>query len=629
MRERRGANINTHVVRLHRFLPFSTAHDQIYEEYQTGEDNLDLETVAISYAVEAIKSGARCVILTGDAGHGKTHMCRRLIEEALLGYDGIAAREHLRRHCDGTFPIPPAAGRSGVKLRLHKDLSEMKPPSRAAEFLEAHREGDDEALVVCANEGRLRAIISSEGAGPMCNSIAELFRESFDKGVTANANGRVHIINLNYQSVAAENQRTPGSLLGRVLDSWVGDGRRWGEKSCGTCIHENVCPIRRNRALLAEEGDLTRTRIRRLQELFEVVERLGYVVTIREMLMLVAYLITGGLTCREVDQKLAGGTEEIGWQPTWAYYNLLFSPPSNLPPERVEKGIPVLAAIRRLDPGAIAIRHIDESILNLGNVFDAGQLDLQFNVAIGGRRQTVDAALGIDDFNGNPQTKADLVREAEATRLAVSALRRRAFFDEARGEGSVMARLGFRYGDVFLDLLRDKMSPPEKVKVKNTIVAGLHAIQGLRIPRTEATLYLVDPAFGKASADAAIIARQLPGSMINLRSASKAWLGGSDAKWFLPKSVDWIDRAVVLTVDESLGELRDLALDLLSFECIGRAASGYVNEEFYANEIRRVRTFLGQLAEKGRGEHAQISVFMDGRLQNVSLDMDVIQVGGQ
>jgi hypothetical protein len=623
------ANTNSHVARLHRFLPFSSVHDQIYEEYQTGEDDLDLETVAISYAAEAVRAGAQCVIFTGDAGHGKTHMCRRLIEDALLGYDSQAARAHLLSKCDGSCAIPPCGSSTGPHLRIHKDLSEIKPPRRAAEFLEQNGRRDGETLVVCANEGRLRAIISSEGAGPVCQSIAKLFASSFQTGNTADATGTTHIVNLNYQSVAARQAGGNGSLLKRVLASWVADGRRWGERACGTCIHESLCPIRKNRALLTEDGDTSTLRRRRLEEIFEVLERLGHVVTIREMLMLVAYLITGGLTCHDVDRRLTGESPKKGWQHEWTFYNLLFRSPPNLTAELAEKGIPMLAACRRLDPGAIAVRSVDEKILNKGNVFGPDELDLQFNIGAGAKQGTVDASHGIDDFNGNPQSKADLLREAEATGWAVSALRRRAFFDGAEDDGSVMLKLGFRYGDDFLRLLDGRLSTPQLVKLKSTVIAGLHAMQGLRIGRTETMLYLVDPAFGKASADAAIIARQIPSSRVSLKAASKAWLAGQESTWFTPKSVDWIDRAVILQIEEGSSDLRDLPLDLLSFECVTRAASGYVSEDFYANEIRRVRTFLGQLAEDGRGEGAQIAVFMHGRLQNVSLDMDVIQVGGE
>lgn len=623
------ASTNTHVIRLHRFLPFSAAHDQIYEEYQTGEDNLDLETVAIAYATKAIKSGATCVIFTGDAGHGKTHMCRRLLEKELLGYSSDHARKLLQESCNGNVVIHSHNKEISQQLRIHKDLSEIQPPSHAAHFLEEMTGRDGETLVVCANEGRLRAIINSNEASRVCAEIGNLFRQSFKHGITANTAAGIHIVNLNYQSVAAKTSHRSGSLLRRVLKSWVGDGRRWGDQSCGVCSHDSHCPIRRNRTLLMEQGVVSESRVRRIEEIFEVVERLGHVVTIREMLMLVAYLITGGLTCGDVDRRLSGNVMKNGWQHAWAFYNLLFRPPPNLPADRAYKGIPLLTALRRLDPGAIAVREIDELILNRGEVFPEAELDLLFLMATGGKPSVVDAAYGIDDFNGNPQNRADLIREAEATNLAVSALRRRAFFDAIDGERSVMLRLGFRFGDVFLSLLEGKLQPHERVRIKNTIIAGLHAIQGLRIARTETMLYLVDPAFGKASADAAIIARQIPSNRVNLLAASKAWYGGQEPDWFLPLSVDWIDRNVILQVDERLGDLRNLSLDLLAFECVARAASGYVSEDFYANEIRHVRTFLGQLAELSRNDSAQISIFMRGQLQNVSLDIGVIQVGGE
>lgn len=621
------ANINSHVVRLHRFLPFSAAHDQIYEEYQTGEDRLDLDTISIEYTANAIRAGAGCIVLTGDAGHGKTHMCRRLLEQSLLGHSPEIARQHLLESCNATVSIPPAEGVSVPSLRIHKDLSEIHPPSRAARLLEESAAYAGECLVVCANEGRLRAIVNSEGAGPVCAEIRQLFEESFRRGITADLKGHTHIVNLNYQSIAAAGVNRQVSLLRRALSSWVGDGRRWPERSCGTCDHREGCPIRRNRVLLAEDSG-SEARLRRLEEVFEVVERLGHVVTIREMLMLVAYMLTGGLTCDDVARFPSSAS--TGWQHPWIFYNLLFRSPPNLPGDRAEKVIPVLAALRRLDPGLIAVRRVDERILSLGQIFERGQLDLLFAVQVGGVRNVVDAAFGIDDFNGNPQTRADQQREADATRFAVAALRRRAFFDDDSARESVMQRLGFRFGDMFVRLLAGQMPVPDRVKAKNTIVAGLHAIQSLRTGKHETMLHLVDPAFGKASADAAIIARRIPVDRIYLMPASSAWLGGQEARWFIPRAVDWIDRSVVLRIDERLGQLRELPLDLLSFECISRAASGHVSEDFYANEIRQVRTFLGQLAEDGKvDESAQIMIFMRGQLQNVSLDMGVIQVGGE
>ena len=97
----------------------------------------------------------------------------------------------------------------------------------------------------------------------------------------------------------------------------------------------------------------------------------------------------------------------------------------------------------------------------------------------------------------------------------------------------------------------------------------------------------------------------------------------------MPNSVDWLDRTVILKITESDGVINSLPLDLLTFECITRAANGYVSESFYANEIRRIRTFLGQLAEHSREDQMQITIFTRDQLQNVSLDMNVIQVGGE
>ncbi len=265
----------------------------------------------------------------------------------------------------------------------------------------------------------------------------------------------------------------------------------------------------------------------------------------------------------------------------------------------------------------------------MGDVFLERQLDLAFVITVGGRTRMVDAALGIDEVVGNPQSRTELATESEAIATVVSALRRRAFFDdaEAADTGSMTARLGFRSGDQFLRMLDQTPPPQEQVKLKSTIVAGLHVIQGLRMSRTETTLYLVDPAFGRASSDAAIVARRIPTSSIHLIPARNGWVGGVP-EWTLPESVDWIDRTIILRIEERGAPPSDLALDLLSFECIARSASGYVSEDFYAHEIRRIRTFLGRLAGRGRTDEGQISLFINGKIQSVSIDMGVIQVGG-
>ncbi len=624
MPDDRIPRVNNHVSRLNRYLPFSAAHEQIYEEYQTGDDGLDLLTVALDYSQRAVASGARCIVLTGDAGHGKTHLCRRLIE-LVLGYDVPKSRELLKSRCDADQPIEHSSDRSHPKLRIHKDFSELDVP-RAAELLENSAGLVDEILIVCANEGRLRAIVHSSGAGLVCKDIVSLFERSFSEGLSSD-DGTVHIVNLNYQSVSAP-PRAGGreGLLRRTLQSWVGDGRRW--QVCSTCALVDKCPIRQNRALLVEEAALSERRTVRLEEMFQAVERLGQVITIREMLMLVSYLLTGGMRCEEVNRIASTNPHDAGWQHPWVFYTLLFTPPPGMSEDRLYKGIPVLSTFRRLDPGAIATRSVDDRVLNVGDVFPEGQLDLQFRLGNGGQCKLVDAAQGLDEFIGNPQNKAELAKETEVAAKAVKALRRRSVFDDADASKSLMSRLGFRHGDGFLGVIAETMTSTEQVRLKNLVISGLHSIQGLRIPRSEATLHLVDPAFGRASDDAAIIARRIAASQIQILPARRAW--PIDKEWKIGDSVDWIDRTVVVRVKEREqdGANTDLALDLLSFECVTRSASGYVSEDFYAHEIRRIRAFLGKLAAHGQAEGNEITLFLAGKVQRVSIDMGVIQVGG-
>lgn len=610
---------NGHVSRLNRYLPFSAAHDQIYEEYQS-DDGLSIETAALQYILKALDAGAQCIVLTGDAGHGKTYLCRRVLTD-FLDYDAVASRQLLKVSCDGRSPISEKSAGTKRAIRIHKDLSEISP-DLAAKFIEAHGQSSNETLIICANEGRLRAIVSSSNqTDGICEKISKLFQSSFETGLSSQ-DGDIHIVNLNYQSVAAAQNGTP-SFLRRVLHGWVGDGRKWGGSSCNTCLANAKCPIRLNRKMLAEDA-LADQRIHKLEELLATVERLGYVVTIRELLMLVAYMVTGGMNCEKVQANI----HNDGWQPDFAFYNLLFAPSQQISSEQLLKGIPILAALAKLDPGSIADRKIDERLLGRAEEFETGQLDLQFKVTISGKHKLIDVAEGVDDLIGAPQNRAELHKESTRLARPVAALRRRLFFDDVTGQDTMLRRLGFRHGDEFLGIIHQGLPPAKQVQLKNLIIAGFHAIQGLRMSRSETLLHLVDPAFGRASSDAAIIARRIPISSVQILPGKQSW-NAANSDWSIASSVDWSDRTVVVRINEKGDKCSDIALDLLAFECVARSAAGYVSEGFYSHQMRRIRTFLGALAESFGDNDGQIALFINGRVQSVSIDLNVIQVGGQ
>jgi hypothetical protein len=96
----------------------------------------------------------------------------------------------------------------------------------------------------------------------------------------------------------------------------------------------------------------------------------------------------------------------------------------------------------------------------------------------------------------------------------------------------------------------------------------------------------------------------------------------------LKASVNWLDRYIIIRIDNEDGSFDDLTLDLMGFECVAKASTGYIAEEFYSHDIRRIRNFLGKIAERADSINSRIDLFMDGKMSSISLDANMIQVDG-
>jgi hypothetical protein len=435
----------------------------------------------------------------------------------------------------------------------------------------------------------------------------------------------LHIINLNYQSIAGTDLQQK-SILHTTIKEWAQDSRRWNE-SCGSCSLSNSCPIYKNKCLLSD-GLLSDLRVQKLEKLFATAERLGCVVTVREALMTVAYLLTGGLSCSDV-HGLCSKNKSDGWQYEYIFYNLLFTPPKKISVDRLIKGIPVLSYLLRLDPGKNAIRNVDDRILNETGVFEAKELDLLFRIYMDHKEKLIDASNGIDDINFNPVNKKERQNESDKIALIVSALRRRAFFDDSIEHGATIERLSFEFGGIFEEILENKLSPKKSLEYKGLILSGLHMLQGLRLSSRENRLYLVDPAFGRATSEAAIISRAISSNSIKLLPMAEAWnIDATNENSSLRASVNWLDRYIIIRIDNEDNSFDDLTLDLMGFECVAKASTGYIADEFYSHDIRRIRNFLGKIAERADSINSRIDLFMDGKMSSISLDANIIQVDG-
>ncbi len=584
---------NAHVAKLSRYLPFSPLHSQIYEEQANPDHVKSIATKAGKFLKDAASDpSVRLVVLTGDAGHGKTHLCRVLLEQ-VLGLSPKEAHSKLRQLGDGRHAIGTVAGR---ELYVVRDLSEIADIGEAVSILVAALETASQVLVVCANEGKLRKVVAEAGS-----SLA-LVRDTLERGRTSGRTAihpHVTVLDLNNQSVTAGEG---GGFLGELLQQWVGDGRSW--RVCSDCDAAKICPIRYNRDALSDENDTERGRTRRdgLRTLLEVVEQSGSSITIRELLILMAFAITGGLDCRRVHEKWRRKRDDRSWQPPHVYSQAIFDPPLG---RDDRNALSIFAMIARIDPGNQAIRVVDEVLaadpLLVDDVFVPGQL------------------IGSSE---TPRTRKDAKKESELHSRLFRYLRRRDYFelrteDETGSRVSRSERLGFKFHDEFSFLLSEAPNA-ERTVVRDKVLRGLEAVQDVRRSRMQSSKFaVVDPAFANVRGVASVLAAMVPSKKVTVTSVSQSWgrSGGPGAS--VSDAVDWVDRHVMVRFEE--GDV-SLPLDLLRFEFVLRSAEGLSCRDFFKADIRRIAAVLARVAKESTLGDGEIHVAFGDRVRTLSID---------
>lgn len=557
------------------------AHSQfLYEEHTKGqEDREPYRTRAFEYVVDLVADkNVSLIVLTGDAGHGKTHLCRRVLVHG--GVDNDEALDVLKRDLKGTQAVHLKESERAV--RVVKDLSEIRDLGEAASLLAEILDDTETVGIVSANEGRLREVV---GCAPEeLGTILSALDEGVHNGSTSH-DGIVHVVNLNYQAITPAED---GFLL-HQLDQWVKDGRRW--RSCSTCAAHEHCPIAESREYLGARDDSGDSRREGLVHLVRAAEQTGYVLTIRETLILLAYLITGGVTCRKVHEAVK--SRQLKFLEELKLQELLFVTKLDLTDEQLG----VLNRIRRFDPGFVPHRDIDEGIIE----------DLEGDDSPGNG-----AGLGEGPVS---MTSGQLRREANSLQALVRSRRRLSFF-EAPGTGLAgmmerSRRLGLYHYARFNHIQTDDEDPEKMQPVVRRVVDGLHVIQGIR-PTSRSGLYLVDPAFSRSGSTTSVIAVRIPINELWLLGLHEYWQQQQGGKVpSLMRSVDWLNREVVLCRQKADATDELVTFDLLQFEFVMRAAEGVVFPAFHSADRRRILMRLARLAEAGSAQEEEIR-FIEG-----------------
>lgn len=450
---------NGHVSRLRRFQPFHPdSAELIYEQSDHSEPGF--ETRALAYLTELVEDpSVRLIVLTGDAGHGKTSLCARLIE--VLGNTPSEAAERLRDKGDASEDI--AVTRNGRSLRILKDLSDVDV-TRGAELLQRLIDpASGGVAVVCANEGRLRRAVSTLPSEEML-TLTHILEDGIRQGSVSTPESAVRVLNLNYQSVAPDSGR---GLVDWALRTWGADRRRW--PICARCDAAPVCPILANHRDLADEEGGPRRRAA-VRELFATAERSGAVVTTRQALAALAFALTGGLQCADVHRRWQRSPDDRSWQYPYLFHQALFA-------DHLAKGkraqVPAIGALRKLDPGTTALREVDD-------VLEPGDPAVEYLPPT----PTSD--------NGSPKSRREAQRESEVLRGLMRFLRRRDFFDTDEGGPPRVRRMGFHAGQDFDHSARATLK--DSVEVRDRLLAGLEAVQGLHRPGQPPDFLVLDPA---------------------------------------------------------------------------------------------------------------------------------------
>jgi len=500
--------------------------------------------------------GSKLVLITGDAGHGKTSMCLDLLED--LGVPKTEAHDALQR--DTRAETVLAHTPSGRPLRVVMDLSYFSQET-AGELLENLFHTDDDVTVVCANEGHLRAAISTLTDDLMTPAL-DILRSSDATGRISDDLGQIYVINLNYQSVLQGFQPQSG-FINWALADYLDDDSEWA--ICNQCDARDICPILETRNQLTDvlHGPGRRNAI---AEVFRAVEESGVVVTFRHALMLLSYALSGGMDCSRIQSHFDQDPTDRTWQYQHLYHQAIFG---DLLDDGIRSAIPALEAARLLDPGYTSIRSVDD----------------QFDIADLPRMRPPDPRT----LHQSMRTTAHRRQYEESVRAVFVYLRRAAFFDADRPDR--LRRLGLENGEVFQDLLEGS-DLTESLSTK--LIAGLESAQGIPgLPGTH-PLRVVDPAFYSEQSTAAVLSRELSPGNISVRVPLNL-SPERDSEWQLSDTVEWSPRRIDLVLRIPGANHVTIPLGMIEFELLSRWSEGLSCRVQHEEVVRKLLAHLGHV----------------------------------
>lgn len=448
--------MNSFIQYLDQFNVLSPNHSKIYDEYTQSTDQyrFAIDTNIERFLLSLFKDDPRSVIMTGNAGDGKTRLCRTIYERV--------TGQHLLKWPDSG--ILEASFNNGT-LRIVKDLSELTDAVIFEELKLLEKviaDGHESRLyyLIAANEGKLTKFLSQHLE---LFSLYQMVKERF---LDHRSNDKqLHLVNL--QDV------TSSIYAARIMEEW---NREDNWIACDTCSRKKNCVIQLNHRRLSDP--LIRNR---LVEQYRLLDCLGIHVTMREILIHISYVLTGGLTCEQV---MNAGYNDIEEHAKLVYYDNFYG--VNIK----ETGTSEQGAVRyfkHLDPGRLSISSIDDYLLN-GDISGDDQIiqkhqmlfDDEIDVLFGYYRKLIEM-YRIQDPD----------KESMAIFDQMPKFRRKYFFETGEQDKSTREMLTpYLHFYRFLECLKDRQA---LASTRKELIQGLnHNFSKKLISRGETNLFVVN-----------------------------------------------------------------------------------------------------------------------------------------
>ncbi|QDU76843.1 Serine/threonine-protein kinase PrkC [Bremerella volcania] len=242
----------------------------------------------------------RLVIITGNAGDGKTAFLQKLEQQAKS--DGATVTPAPRGN-GATFEL------KGRKFRSNYDGSQdegdVTNEAVLTEFLEPFQGDDasawptDETRLIAINEGRLVDFLESHAED--YPHLLTLVRQGLESGVPDDG---IAMVNLNLRSVVANSSDGQPSILERLLKRMT-HKKFW--KRCDSCDLRERCYVLHNVKTFQDDtaGPLVTERLKTLYTLSDLRGRQH--VTLRDLGSSLSFMIAGTRNCEEIHELYASG----------------------------------------------------------------------------------------------------------------------------------------------------------------------------------------------------------------------------------------------------------------------------------------------------------------------------------